>query len=207
MAFLPNGEIALTTIYDIVQEQYPVLCDDGVLCKDICTQGANQPEWKHRVRTVLYQLKKQEVIEKSSRRGYWIVRSLSNLVTPRAFDLSTGNQEPRSFESITYRILRDTKLSRQLKHLHMNRCQICGSTIKLKSGKSYSEAHHIKPLGSSHRGPDTAENILILCPNHHVMCDYGAIELAASNLRVINGHKISNEYIRYHNENIFNNGV
>lgn len=207
MDILPAGEIALKNIYDIVKESYPDLCDDNVLCKDICTQGANQPEWKHRVRTVLYQLKSHGVIEKSTRRGFWVVRNQGNLVTPEAFDLSFGNEDPERSASTIYRILRDTKLSSQLKMLHLDQCQICGTTIRLKSGKTYSEAHHIKPLGSKHSGPDTAENIIILCPNHHVMCDYGAIKLDATNLRSNEGHKISIEYIRYHNKNIYNNGV
>lgn len=204
---LPLGEIALKKIYGIVKETYPDLCDDNVLCKDICTQGANQPEWKHRVRTVLYQMKGHGVVEKSNRRGFWIIRQQNNLRTPQAFDLSTGNEEPDRSISTIYRVLRDTKLSRQLKMIHQDRCQICDSTIKLKSGKTYSEAHHIKPLGSEHCGPDVAENIIILCPNHHVMCDYGAIKLNASNLRSKKGHKVSIEYIKYHNQNIYQKGV
>lgn len=206
MDFLPVGEIEIKTIYNIVKSNYPDLCDDQVLCKDICTQGTNQPEWNHRVRSVLSRLKDQNFIEKSNRRGFWIVKRKSNS-TPKAFDLSIGNASPHRHETITYRILRDTKLSQQIKRLHRNRCQICGKTIKLKSGKKYSEAHHIKPLGSDHGGPDMANNIVVLCPNHHVMCDYGTVELDISNIRLAEGHNISEKYIKYHNQKIYKNGV
>ncbi|MCX5892441.1 MAG: HNH endonuclease, partial [Deltaproteobacteria bacterium] len=58
--------------------------------------------------------------------------------------------------------------------------------------------HHIKPLGSPHDGPDVRENILCVCPNHHVMLDYGVIELDGVQLP-----GIGREYINYHNEHIF----
>jgi predicted restriction endonuclease len=59
------------------------------------------------------------------------------------------------------------------------------------------------PLGSEHNGPDVAENVIVLCPNHHVMCDYGAFELKSSELRMVNGHNVSEQYIEYHNSVIY----
>lgn len=38
----------------------------------------------------------------------------------------------------------------------------------------YAEAAHIRALGSPHNGPDVIENVLCLCPNHHVLFDNGA---------------------------------
>jgi hypothetical protein len=35
------------------------------------------------------------------------------------------------------------------------------------------EAAHIRPLGAPHNGPDTLDNTLCLCPNHHVLFDHG----------------------------------
>ena len=89
-----------------------------------------------------------------------------------------------------------------MKVLHKNECQICGGTLDLLNGKTYSEGHHIRPLGIEHNGPDVPENILILCPNHHVLCDFGAIELDLSALRSVSGHRIRQEYIDYHNREI-----
>jgi len=43
-----------------------------------------------------------------------------------------------------------------------------------------------------------------LCPNHHVLCDYGAIKRDISKINLIEGHNISNEFIEYHNKKIYN---
>ncbi|EPY09234.1 hypothetical protein PAALTS15_00035 [Paenibacillus alvei TS-15] len=104
-----------------------------------------------------------------------------------------------------YRILRDTELARSLKQLHKNKCQICGNVLNISEDRVYSEAHHIKPLGSPHFGPDIGENIIILCPNHHVLLDYGAIELDMNHIFNIKIHKISEEFINYHNNYIYKN--
>ncbi|KSU49929.1 HNH endonuclease [Exiguobacterium indicum] len=100
------------------------------------------------------------------------------------------------------RIVRDTKMTGKIKSLHNYSCQICKEQLELADGKYYSEAHHIKPLGNPHNGPDTADNIIIVCPNHHALLDYGAIELEESSLSQVEGHKISSAYIQYHNTHI-----
>jgi hypothetical protein len=121
--------------------------------------------------------------------------------TPQASDLSEP-MLPERIRSETYRILRDTALARSLKNLHGHRCQICGTRIPLGNGEFYSETHHIKPLGEPHCGPDVAENIIVLCPNHHVQCDYGAIRLSKQDLRKHPRHRIGDRYIEYHNSEI-----
>lgn len=135
-------------------------------------------------------------------RGVWGLRSyLEN--TPLASDLPPGNEAPGRTEILTYRVLRDTPLARKIKLLHGNRCQLCGSAVQIGEGKSYAEAHHIIPLGGPHNGPDTPENVIVLCPNHHVLCDYGAIRLDNSQVRAIKGHEISKKSIDYHNTKIW----
>ena len=114
--------------------------------------------------------------------------------------------EPKDTErvlSITKRIVRDSPLTRRVKKLHDNKCQLCGSTLALFGGQSYAEAHHIKPLGSVHHGPDVAANIICVCPNCHAQLDYGAIELDKSTLRLVPTHHIKDEYITYHNTKIY----
>ena len=134
--------------------------------------------------------------------GVWGLRALLE-ETPQAFDITQqGNEAPKKVLQSTYRVLRDTLLARELKLLHKHQCQICGKHIELSDGKRYSEAHHIMPLGSPHNGPDVAENILVLCPNHHVMLDYGAIELDLGSLRTAPGHVVGSKYVEYHNNAI-----
>jgi hypothetical protein len=132
-------------------------------------------------------------------RGQWGLRGhLAR--TPIAADI--GDAIPTRSVARVYRILRDTDLARTLKALHGNRCQMCGTVITLSPGTRYSEAHHIKPLGSPHHGPDVAGNILVLCPNHHVLCDYGGTRLDRMLLRVHPEPQVSDEYLAYHNNHV-----
>lgn len=54
-----------------------------------------------------------------------------------------------------------------LKTLYKNQCQICGYDFASKFGVSIVEAHHIIPFTVSLN--NNPENIMILCPNHHVV--------------------------------------
>lgn len=98
------------------------------------------------------------------------------------------------------RIIRDGSLIRELKALHNHCCQLCGECIELPDGRRYSEGHHLQPLGSPHNGPDIRSNVLILCPNHHAMCDLGAIELDSASLRQDEQHRIDAKFVHYHND-------
>lgn len=124
-----------------------------------------------------------------------------------ASDLEDGmDAEARRRAVVTTRIIRDSKLVRELKTLHDNCCQICGEFVqlsKLSSPDRYSEGHHIQPLGRDHGGPDKRENILVLCPNHHAQCDFGAIELFSNKIRLRPGHRIEKKYIEYHNRRVY----
>lgn len=90
-----------------------------------------------------------------------------------------------------------------IKELYRNQCQVCGDSIRLPGGRMYSEAHHIRPLGVPHNGPDEPQNMLCVCPNCHVRLDYGAIELVTRRLRVDPRHKLSDEQCAYHNKLIY----
>ncbi|MCG6211347.1 HNH endonuclease [Vibrio furnissii] len=108
------------------------------------------------------------------------------------------------------RLVRDTNIAQKVKALYDYRCQVCGLTIETGVGR-YAEAAHIKPLGQPHCGPDVEENILCLCPNHHVMFDHGAFSVADDlSLIGIDGqlttnktHKIGIAFITYHREHYF----
>jgi hypothetical protein len=127
--------------------------------------------------------------------------SLYHVNSPKAADINEAPESLRSKIEVN-RIIRDTALARDLKVMHDFSCQICGQSIDLSNGKLYAEAHHLKPLGSPHNGPDVAGNIVVLCPNHHAQCDYGAIKLSASGLHSHADHIIDEKYIAYHNKEI-----
>ncbi len=136
------------------------------------------------------------------RRAEAVLGDLPVPMTPTSIDIA---EPPPRIETTTYRILRDTVLAQQVKSMHNFECQICGATIELPNGERYAEAHHIKPLGRDHNGPDVAGNIVCLCPNHHVECDYGIRKLTASSLSNNANHKVDQTFVRYHNETIYRN--
>jgi len=70
---------------------------------------------------------------------------------------------------------RDNKSIVELKILRDFKCQICGFTIFKKDNSYYIEAAHITK--KRHKGPETPDNILILCPNHHKEFDLGNKEI------------------------------
>lgn len=102
------------------------------------------------------------------------------------------------------RLIRDTKIARQIKELYDYTCQICGARLIGANGP-YAEAAHIRPLGAPHYGPDTLNNLLCLCPNHHVLLDYGGVAIAddlsligeAGYLTVHSKHGINKDHLRY----------
>jgi hypothetical protein len=133
----------------------------------------------------------QDMLQESSKKGELDEDSLGLLDdSPIAADI----EEPPRTKTTTYRILRDTAKSRKVKKIHKHRCQICGKRILVPGRGPYSEVHHIRPLGGSHKGLDKTTNMLCLCPMHHAEMDLGVLYIDPSSLRVIH----SNERNRHH---------
>lgn len=120
--------------------------------------------------------------------------------TPFAIDINEAPNGPKRVETKVYRILRDTKLATEIKQLYEYNCQLCDTSLQFPNGQKYAEAHHIKPLGEPHNGPDEKENIICVCPNCHAQLDYVAIKLDIQKISQHEDHKIKPEYINYHNE-------
>ncbi len=101
-------------------------------------------------------------------------------------------------------------LSKKIKEKYKYTCQVCDTQIETSSGL-YAEAAHIKPLGAPHNGPDSEDNLICLCPNHHVMFDYGGFSILENfeligmegKLRVNSNHKINKEYLKYHLDHFY----
>lgn len=99
-------------------------------------------------------------------------------------------------------ILRKTSLVAKLKKIYGNTCQICGIKIALSNNKFYSEVHHIVPLGEPYNGKDRLDNMICVCPNHHVQLDLKSITLNLETLHTVK-HQISTQYIQQHNSLVF----
>lgn len=120
------------------------------------------------------------------------------------FDLKPIDLKAPDREDITTsRIIRESALSARVKALNNYECQLCGLVLEMPQGKKYAEAHHIQPLGQPYDGPDIIENMICVCPNHHALLDYGAIKLSIGNVFSKTGHQISEQFIKYHNENVY----
>lgn len=147
--------------------------------------------------------------------GFDVVRfKLVNDLGQPNVDVPTDEVEARQASRVVYtstRIVRDTKVSKKVKVLYSYACQVCGIIVPLPSGDMYAEGAHIKPLGLPHNGPDTIENILCLCPTHHLMFDRYCYSInpntheifgdIAGKLNTITGHDIDKEYLQYHWDN------
>jgi putative restriction endonuclease len=96
--------------------------------------------------------------------------------TPEEIELDYNTKEKKRKEGTILRIIRDSKISNEIKKLYNYECQVCKTTILTKSGR-YAEGAHIKPLGSPHEGDDNSNNLICLCPNHHVMFDKGTFSI------------------------------
>ncbi|MEC3995277.1 YDG/SRA domain-containing protein [Actinacidiphila sp. DG2A-62] len=93
------------------------------------------------------------------------------------------DDRPRSVSSVQ-RVVRSTATANLVKRMHDYTCQVCGIRLQGATG-GYAEAAHIRPLGSPHDGPDAMENVLCLCPNHHVLLDQGML-IINDDLTVVN---------------------
>jgi len=147
--------------------------------------------------------------------GFDIVRfRLDRVAEQKALWTGTDSDLDASFKtSIVSRRIRDSALSRHVKTLYNYGCQLCDIAIPGIGGRLYSEGAHVRPVGNPHLGPDSLENILSLCPNHHVQLDIGGMvilenfEVAISEnhaafgaLRFSKGHRLSPEFAFFHRQ-------
>lgn len=155
--------------------------------------------------------------QERGRAGYYIWRyRLVKIIENQIFTSSRVTEDPASYSTprrqgtTVLRIIRDTKQARRVKELYDYRCQVCSTRLEGNAGP-YAEAAHIRPLGIPHNGSDSTDNLLCLCPNHHVLFDYGAFSVAddlsllgiEGTLTVVVQHKIHVDNLRYHREHYF----
>ena len=123
--------------------------------------------------------------------------------------------QPERIERTVLRIVRDTAITRAVKQLYDHTCQVCEIALPTPVAP-YAEAAHIRPLGRPHNGRDALANVLCLCPNDHVLFDFGAITVLPETMtitgdRSVEGralclrprHRLDVDNLDYHREAIF----
>lgn len=153
--------------------------------------------------------------EETGRGGFKICRfrlsysdDISDMEPFEADKLKANKNKSARREATTLRIVRDSNIAREIKELYSYQCQICQTAIITKKGL-YAEGAHIRPLGRPHNGYDSTDNMLCLCPNHHVMFDKGSFSIT-NDLKLIGGlsgfinvhvrHTVDPENLKYHRQ-------
>ncbi len=141
--------------------------------------------------------------------------TLSSLPTSPVLQLRDHDAPTMRVEQTIQRIVRDTRVTRQVKQIHDFTCQVCSVCLPTPIAP-YAEAAHIRPLGRPHDGRDVLSNVLCICPNDHVLFDFGAITVSPETFaitgdRSVEGrtlllrprHHIDPANLDYHREAIF----
>ena len=146
--------------------------------------------------------------------SFWSDKGASGFVVWRfkltALDIEpqpSAEPETRRERQTTLRIIRNSELAIRIKELHSYACQVCGTRLRTLVGP-YVEGAHIRSLGSPHHGPDSLDNMLCLCPNHHILFDRGAFTILndlslngiSGALRTVDGHIVNVQHLAYHHE-------
>ena len=183
------------------------------ITEEKCSHGndgneRNEYEWQHSVRRAQYDLKNRGVIElvdhvwyvpdnpgskdEAEEREAELIYEKQDHAKIRD-ELRSLTPKTTEYEEINgIRLKRDNVTVGKLKILREFRCQICGTRIMKRDGTYYAEGAHIKPKREGF--PETPDNILILCPNHHKEFDLGEREVLEHNSEYVRFLLNGNEY-------------
>ena len=111
-----------------------------------------------------------------------------------------------------------------IRKYYEDRCQICGTQLRVSLDGTSSDAAHVRPIGVPHLGPDRIDNMMCLCPHDHRRFDNGGIwlEEIGSNLTpktsirglrlnrridFVDGHNFDVAHAAWHRANIAETGT
>lgn len=141
--------------------------------------AGNEARWQYELRRALRALHQLGLLA-GSEFGVWSLTSKGyDLINAGSALLQNGTS--RALRS-TYELIRDTQPMREIKALYGHRCQVCEWSLPLGDTSAYVEAHHLRPLGRPHDGPDIKQNLIALCPNHHACFDHAMMAVNPTTL-------------------------
>lgn len=112
-----------------------------------------------------------------------------------------SSEPPEKVQVVSHRFDRNRSFSDQIKTAYDFVCQRCGYIIENSVGARYAESAHVHPL--EYGGCDTIDNLLCLCPNCHKELDLGCWPLSVGEFTFVDGHKLKNEVVDFHNCNLY----
>ncbi|MEV6419981.1 HNH endonuclease [Streptomyces sp. NPDC051662] len=204
------GVMPRTGVFDTLQPVAGLTCEAAEIIKD---PVARLDVVARLCRTYLEGVDRHALFDGVGLSGYETADGMLNRTVAamdQAVDVERASGPAERRESKSSRLVRDAALARRVKELHSNLCQVCGVRLQYKRSP-YSQAAHIRGLGSPHDGPDELPNLLCLCPNHHILFDgleiyvdvdgivrwtHGGEPLGP--LRRCPCHPLDAEHLRYH---------
>lgn len=162
--------------------------------------------WNGNINTSAY----DSELEQNNNNTHERIKKLEKFtITPKEY-----KNELNRYQTIVDRRHRSREKVVAIKSLYNDRCQLCGNRLAKGDGTGYSEVHHLRPLGRPHDGPDSLNNMIVLCPNHHSDFDNGVVivddnmkinhpyddGVDGKRIRVEMEHSLATKSIRYHNE-------
>jgi hypothetical protein len=172
---------------------------------------------KEKIRQVLQRLRDDEGFLLFSSKGHYILNLGFDEIDGEPVELGhRGIESPTTRRTYHNIRLRDTFLAREIKQRYNYICQVCCKPLSLSATEFYAEGHHLKPLGAPHYGPDVMGNIIVLCPNHHLLFDRAAATIIPDSFKLLHRidgffprnahlhlkswHTLNNEYLEYHHD-------
>lgn len=172
-----TGEFTLEEIYRAVKQKRPDLCDDTYLCSTNCKHGHNHPEWMHRVRAALYEIKQKPGSRiKNARRKHWIIGGAeSSAVLQNDEEAFAEGHEILALHRKKERNRRavNRKKAVVIAETGSLRCEVCEfdfQSVYGELGSGFAECHHRVPLAQltqEHRLK--LSELAIVCANCHRM--------------------------------------
>lgn len=81
------------------------------------------------------------------------------------------------------RVIERGPIGNKVKAVRGHQCQLCEAVgwkpqgFVKRNGQPYAEAHHVQPVSGLVEGSLGAQNIMVLCPNHHRQAHYGQFDI------------------------------
>ena len=109
-------------------------------------------------------------------------RLAGDVVGVAALEKQAANLDPVVRHRLS-RVIERGPIGEKVKVLRGHLCQLCEAmgvkapAFMKRNGQPYAEAHHVQPVAGLIEGSLGAQNIMVLCPNHHRQAHYGEFDI------------------------------